>query len=58
VGVIGLVILSVSQEVAWVLCAGTVGALLLVTTMLKKVDVRRPGQAVVASPDGGGTKAA
>ena len=58
VGVIGLAMLSVSQEVAWVLCAGTAGALMLVTMLLKKVDVRRPGQAVVASSQGGGTKAA
>ena len=58
VGVIGLAMLSVNQEVAWVLCAGTAGALLLVTTMLKKVDVRQPGQAGVASPHSGGTKAA
>ena len=58
VGVIGLAMLSVSQEVAWVLCAGTAGALMLVTMLLKKVDVRRPGQAVVASSQGRGTKAA
>jgi UDP-GlcNAc:undecaprenyl-phosphate GlcNAc-1-phosphate transferase len=58
VGVIGLAMLSVSQEVGWVLCAGTVGALLLVTMLLKKVDVRRPEQAVVVSSQGGGTKAA
>jgi UDP-GlcNAc:undecaprenyl-phosphate GlcNAc-1-phosphate transferase len=58
VGVIGLTMLSVSQEVAWVLCAGTAGALLLVTMVLKKVDVRRPEQAVVTSSQGGGTKAA
>jgi UDP-GlcNAc:undecaprenyl-phosphate GlcNAc-1-phosphate transferase len=58
VGVIGLTMLSVSQEVAWVLCVGTAGALLLVTMVLKKVDVRRPEQAVVTSSQGGGTKAA
>ena len=58
VGMIGLAMLSVSEEVAWVLCAGTAGMLLLVTMMLAKVDVRRPEQAVVASSQGGGTKAA
>ena len=58
VGVIGLAMLSVSQEVAWVLCAGTAGVLLLVTMMLKKVDVSRPGQDAVTSSQGGGTKAA
>ena len=46
-GMIGLAMLSVSQKVGWVLCAGTVGTLLLVTLLMKKVDVRRPGQADV-----------
>lgn len=58
VGVVGLAMLSVGQEVAWGLCAGTAGTLLLVTMMLAKVDVRRPEQAVVVSSQGGGTKAA
>jgi UDP-GlcNAc:undecaprenyl-phosphate GlcNAc-1-phosphate transferase len=58
VGVIGLAMLSVSLEVGWVLCAGTAGALLLVTMMLKKVDVSRSGQADAASSQGGGSKAA
>lgn len=58
VGVIGLAMLSVSLEVGWILCAGTVGTLLLVTMMLKKVDVRRPEQAGVAPSQSGGTKAA
>ena len=58
VGVVGLAMLSVGQEVAWGLCAGTAGMLLLVTMMLAKVDVRQPEQAVVASSQGGGTKAA
>ena len=58
VGVVGLAMLSVGQEVAWGLCAGTAGMLLLSTMMLAKVDVRRPEQAVVTSSQGGGTKAA
>ena len=58
VGVVGLAMLSVSKEVAWMLCAVTAGTLLLVTTILAKVDVRRPEQAVDASSQGGGTKAA
>ena len=58
VGVVGLAILLVRQELAWGLCAGTAATLLLVTMMLAKVDVRRPEQAVVASSQGGGTKAA
>ncbi len=58
VGIIGLAILSVSQDVAWALCAGTAGVLVLVTMMLKKVDVRQPGQTAIVSPQGGETKAA
>jgi UDP-GlcNAc:undecaprenyl-phosphate GlcNAc-1-phosphate transferase len=58
VGAIGLAMLSVSQEVGWMLCAGTVGTFLLVTMVLKKVDVRRLEQAAVASAQGEGTKAA
>ena len=58
VGVIGLMMLSVSMEVGWVLCAGTAGALLLLTMLLKKVDTCRPGQVDVSSSDSGGAKAA
>jgi UDP-GlcNAc:undecaprenyl-phosphate GlcNAc-1-phosphate transferase len=58
VGAIGLAMLSVNLEVGWILCAGTVGTLLLVTMMLKKVDVRRPEQAGIAPTQSGGTKAA
>ena len=58
VGIIGLVMLSVSLEVGWVLCAGTVGALLLVTFFMTKVDVSRPGQADAASPHRAEKKAA
>lgn len=57
VGVIGLAMLSVSQDVAWGFCAGTAGALLLVAAMLTRIDVRRPGEAAASSPHGGGTKA-
>jgi UDP-GlcNAc:undecaprenyl-phosphate GlcNAc-1-phosphate transferase len=58
VGMIGLAMLSVSVEVGWILCAGTVGTLLLATMMLKKVDVRRPEQVGIAPTQSGGTKAA
>lgn len=57
-GMIGLAMLSVSQEVGWILCAGTVGTLLLVTLLMKKVDVRRPGQAEVGSSHSEERKAA
>ncbi|TKB92695.1 MAG: undecaprenyl/decaprenyl-phosphate alpha-N-acetylglucosaminyl 1-phosphate transferase [Nitrospira sp.] len=58
VGVIGLMMLSVSLEVGWVLCAGTAGAFLLFTMLLKKVDTRRPGQADVSSSHSEERKAA
>lgn len=58
VGLIGLAMLSVSQEVGWMLCAGTVGVLLLVTFFMTKVDVSRPGQADAASPHRAEKKAA
>jgi hypothetical protein len=58
VGMIGLAMLSVRQEVGWALCAGTVGVLVLVTMLLKKVDVHRPGEAAAAPSQHGGTKAA
>lgn len=58
VGTIGLAMLSVSLEVGWGLCAGTVGILLCATLMLAKIDVRRPTEAVPISSVKGGRKAA
>lgn len=58
VGVVGLAILYVGEDIAWGLCAGTAVALLFVTTLLAKVDVRRPVQALAPSPTSGGTKVA
>jgi UDP-GlcNAc:undecaprenyl-phosphate GlcNAc-1-phosphate transferase len=58
VGVIGLAMLSVRQDIAWALCAGTAVSLLPLTAMLTKIEVRRPEQAIVASSESGGTKAA
>jgi UDP-GlcNAc:undecaprenyl-phosphate/decaprenyl-phosphate GlcNAc-1-phosphate transferase len=58
VGMIGIAMLSVSQEVGGVLCAGTVGALVVVTMLLKKVDTHRHGQADVALSQREGKKAA
>jgi UDP-GlcNAc:undecaprenyl-phosphate/decaprenyl-phosphate GlcNAc-1-phosphate transferase len=58
VGAIGLVMLLVSQEVGWLLCAGTVATLVLVTMMLRKVDVRRHEQAAAALVRDEGSKAA
>jgi len=58
VGGIGLAMLSVSEDVAWILCAGTTGVLLIATAILKKVEVRRPAETVDISPRCGDTKIA
>ncbi|HEY5627137.1 MAG TPA: MraY family glycosyltransferase [Nitrospira sp.] len=42
VGVIGLMMLTVSEEVAWGLSAATVGSLLFVAFMLRRIEVRKP----------------
>ena len=58
VGMIGLAMLSVGQEVAWMLCAGTAGALVCLTAVLRKIDVRRPEAAAGASTESKGVRAA
>jgi UDP-GlcNAc:undecaprenyl-phosphate/decaprenyl-phosphate GlcNAc-1-phosphate transferase len=58
VGIVGLLMLSVSQEVGWMLCLGTVGTFMLLTLLMKKVDVRRPEQTDVESSHSEGKKAA
>jgi UDP-GlcNAc:undecaprenyl-phosphate GlcNAc-1-phosphate transferase len=58
VGIVGLLMLSVSQEVGWMLCLGTVGTFMLLTLLMKKVDVRRPEQTDVGSSHSEGKKAA
>lgn len=39
---IGLSLMTVGQDVAWVLCVGTLAALLTAALGLKKIDVRKP----------------
>jgi UDP-GlcNAc:undecaprenyl-phosphate GlcNAc-1-phosphate transferase len=58
VGGIGLLMLITSQEVAWSLCFGTIGVLLCLTLVLRKVDVRKPPQPAVVIGQGNGTRAA
>lgn len=41
---IGLLIMSVEETVAWILCLGTVGCLLAATVILGKINVARPGR--------------
>ena len=50
VAAIGLLLMMVGQDTAWILCLGTVAVLLGSTFALKKIDVRRPRPSVVTSP--------
>ena len=59
VGGIGLLMMSVGEDAAWALCLGTVGVLLVVALLLRKVEVTKPVRPVPASSGaGGGTQAA
>ena len=58
VGGIGLMMMTVNQEMAWELCLGTVGSLLAATFILKKIDVRKPSPPVVATSAEEGSRAA
>lgn len=42
VGLIGLLIMSADQNVAWTLCLGTIGLLVVAAALLTRVDVRKP----------------
>jgi len=46
VAAIGLVIMAVSQETAWILAGATGLAFLIATWLLKKVEVGRPHESV------------
>lgn len=41
VGLIGLLIMSVDEDVAWTLCLGTIAILLVTAALLTRVDVRK-----------------
>ncbi len=43
VGGVGLMLMMVDHQVAWMLCLGTIGALLTATLTLKRIEVRKPG---------------
>src|SRR5689334_14807012 len=58
VGCIGLLLMTVQQDVAWSLCLGTVAMLLGSTFALKRIDVRKPAPPVMTSPVGEGSSAA
>ncbi|MDF0643260.1 MAG: MraY family glycosyltransferase [Nitrospira sp.] len=51
VGAVGLLVMSVSEQVAISLCLGTVALLLAATMVLKQVDVRKPAYAVTKPED-------
>jgi UDP-GlcNAc:undecaprenyl-phosphate GlcNAc-1-phosphate transferase len=58
VGGIGLLMLTVSQEVAWSLCLATIGILLSLSLALRHVDVRKPSQPVLTTGQQEGTRPA
>jgi UDP-GlcNAc:undecaprenyl-phosphate/decaprenyl-phosphate GlcNAc-1-phosphate transferase len=58
VGGIGLMLMTVGQEMAWILCGGTVGVLFGSTFILKRIDVRKSMPSVVAANVEEGTHAA
>ena len=58
VSAIGLLLMMVGQDTAWMLCLGTVAVLLGSTIALKKIDVRKPRPSIVTSSAPEGTTAA
>ncbi len=58
VGGIGLMMMTVKEEVAWGLCAGTAGMLIALTLVLGKIDVRKPQPSSLESPAEEGVRAA
>ena len=58
VGGIGLMLMTVDQELATFLCFGTVVVLVAATFVLKRIDVRKSGAAVVTTETEEGMHAA
>ena len=58
VGGIGLMMMTVKEEVAWGLCVGTAGMLIALTFVLGKIDVRKPQPSSIESPAEEGVRAA
>jgi UDP-GlcNAc:undecaprenyl-phosphate GlcNAc-1-phosphate transferase len=58
VSAIGLLLMMVGQDTAWMLCLGTVAVLLGSTIALKKIEVRKPGPSIVTSSAPEGSTAA
>jgi len=58
VGGVGLVMMSVNEFAAWVLCLGSLSALLIAAVMLGKVEVARPSPIAAKPVSEGGQKAA
>lgn len=57
VGGVGLAVMSVGEDIAWVLCGSTAAVLLVVALLLRKIEVARPTGTVV-QPAEKGRKAA
>ena len=58
VGGIGLMLMTVGQKVAWILCLGTGGVLLGSTFILQRIDVRKSRPSMIPSEVGEGTRTA
>lgn len=58
VGGVGLMLMTVDQQTAWILCLGTVFVLFAATVILKRIDVQRPAPSKSDTPAGEGTYAA
>jgi len=58
VGALGLMMMTVDLEIAWALCLGTLGVLLVATVLLKKIDVGKSSASVVAQNTEEGSRAA
>ena len=55
---IGLMMMSISLDVAWIVCLATVGALVGATFFLKTIDVRKPSNSPASANVKQGTQAA
>ncbi len=58
VGGVGLAMMFVDQTAAWTLCVGTIGLLLVVTALLRKIEVARPNTILTRPLSTEGRKAA
>lgn len=51
VGAIGLTMMAVTEQMAWMLCIGTVAVLIAFIPLLGRIDVKRPGMEPVSAQE-------